>query len=205
MIRVSLLGTLNDPFELMPYLRYGDADKRKRIKLIRRSFSGKYGLLCFSGTWTEPLLWGHYADKHKGVALGFELLHDQIIEVEYTSSPVRKQIEVATDSEDNEKLFFDLAKIKYHKWEYENEYRILVALKDCTEIDGQRFLRFDERLKIKEIILGCNYDNSLGYIVGLARQLGAEVIPTRMEWQGYRIKRCGRKTKEVQQMLVSIE
>jgi hypothetical protein len=205
MIRVSLIDTLNDPFELMPNLSYRDTSKRKRIKSIRKAFAEKYGLLCFSGNWAEPLLWGHYADKHKGVALGFEILKDRIIEVEYSDSPLRVQIELSEDSENNEDVFFGLAKTKYHKWKYENEYRILVALRDCIEIDNHHFLPFHERLRVKEIILGCYYDNNREYIVWLAKQFKANIIATRMEWKGYKINRCGTRTNRLRRMSALIE
>ncbi len=191
MIRISTLDTLNDPFELMPYLRYKDPKKRKRYHNIRKEISKKYGLLCFSQSWNEPLLWGHYADKHKGIAIGFEILKDEILKVDYNPDPIRKQFELTNDSKINEKLFLGLAKVKYQEWHYENEYRILVKLKDCTKIDGHYFIQFEDRLKVKEIVLGSKYDNNKEYVLELAKRLDAKVIPSRMEWQGYKIKPRG--------------
>ena len=205
MIRVSLLDTLNDPFELMPYLRYRKADKRRRIQSTRESFSKRYGLLCFSGDWSEPLLWGHYADKHRGAALGFEVLQGDVIQVNYSKDPIRQQVELTGDRRNDERLFSELARIKYHRWEYEDEYRLLVALRDCTEVDGHQFLRFDKRLRVKELMLGCKYDNNVKYTLKLAKAFGANVIPTRMQWQGYKIRRCGSKTKKYQKLSASIE
>ena len=45
MIRVSTLDTLNDPFELMPYLRYGEKEKIRRYMEVRKQISDLYGLL----------------------------------------------------------------------------------------------------------------------------------------------------------------
>ena len=191
MIRISTLDTLNDPFELMPYLRYKHLEKRKRYHNIRKEISKKYGLLCFSQSWNEPLLWGHYADKHKGIAIGFEILKDEILKVDYNPDPIRKQFELTNDSKINEKLFLGLAKVKYQEWHYENEYRILVKLKDCTKINGHYFIQFEDRLKVKEIVLGSRYDNNKEYVLELAKRLDAKVIPSRMEWQGYKIKPRG--------------
>ena len=190
MIRVSTLDTLNDPFELMPYLRYRDRQKRKWYLNIRKEMSKKYGLLCFSESLNEPLLWGYYADKHKGIAIGFDILkRDEILDVVYDADPIRKQFDLTNDPRINEKLFLDLAKIKYQEWHYEKEYRVLVKLEECTKIDGHYFIQFKDRLKVKEIVLGCNYDNNKEYVIELAEQLDAKVIPTRMEMQGYRIIR----------------
>ncbi|NKK82626.1 DUF2971 domain-containing protein [Rhizobium leguminosarum bv. viciae] len=39
----------------------------------RQGLNVAFGLLCMSTTWQEPLLWSHYADKHKGMCLGFDV------------------------------------------------------------------------------------------------------------------------------------
>lgn len=198
-IRVSTLETLNDPFEMMPYRRYKFKERQPYNKVFR-AVSKKWGLLCFSQDWSEPLLWSHYSDKHKGVAIGFDILQDKVLKVNYESDPIRKQIELTNDSKTNEKLFLDLAKVKYKKWEYENEYRILVKLEDCLPptVDGLRFLEFGDRLKVREIVLGCKFDHKeeKENIIKLAKQLGARVIPTRQGWEDYKIRQCGAKTKQ---------
>jgi hypothetical protein len=204
MVKISLLDTLNDPFELMPYLRY-DLKERRRIKRARQSFSKRYGLLCLSGNWSEPLLWGHYAEKHKGIALGFEVVRDEVIKVKYSESPIREQVNVAASSSDNDKQFSQIAQHKYGGWRYEDEYRVLVILSDCMRIDGHRFLRFDGRLKVREIVLGCHHDkNNWEYLLRLARRYRAKVIPTRMEWQGYRIVKCGASDDRLKKKAASL-
>jgi hypothetical protein len=109
-----MLDGLNDPFELMPYRRYG-LKERQPYNRIFNNISKKWGLLCFSLGWSEPLIWSHYADKHKGIAIGFEILHDKVIDVDYSSDPIRKQIKLTSDANTDEKLFLELAKIKYKK------------------------------------------------------------------------------------------
>jgi hypothetical protein len=36
----------------------------------------KYAYFCACGTWDETLMWSHYADSHKGIALGFSFSTD---------------------------------------------------------------------------------------------------------------------------------
>lgn len=195
MIRVSTLDTLNDPFELMPYLRYGESKKIRHYMNVRKKISKEYGLLCFSRTWEEPLLWSHYADKHKGIAIGFEISGYEILDIDYDPSPIRKQFDLTSDSKINEKLFLELAKVKYHKWEYEKESRLLLKLKNCIKIDGHFFVQFGSNLRVKEVRLGSAYDyeiNSSEYIFKLATDRGANIIPCRLERQGYKINRDGR-------------
>lgn len=203
-IKVSTLGTLNDPFEMMPYRRYKFKERQPYNKVFR-AISKKWGLLCFSQDWNEPILWSHYADKHKGIAIGFETLQDTVLKVDYNPDPIRKQIGLTSDSRTNEKLFLDLAKVKYKKWEYENEYRILVKLKDCLPptTDGLRFLKFGSRLIVREIVLGCKFAHKKEHIIKLTKQLGAKVIPTRQGWEDYKIHQCGTKTKQYEEIQTS--
>lgn len=205
MIRVSTLDTLNDPFELMPYLRYSKGEKIKRYMNIRKQISDKYGLLCFSRTWEEPLLWSHYADKHKGIALGFEIDNLDIFDVVYNPNPIRKQFDLSNDSKTNKDLFLQLAQIKYKKWEYEQESRMLLKLDDCIMIDNHFFIEFKNNLKVKEVRLGAYYDykaNNEDYILKLSTiNLGAEVIPCRLERQGYKINFDGRIDKKLKSKL----
>lgn len=191
MIRVSHLDDLNDPFELSPYLRFS-SEERKRFNDVRKAISKKHGLLCFSESWSEPLLWGHYADKHKGITLGFEISNYEILQVDYVEKRVK--LELTNDPQKNEQLFLNiLGKNKYKKWDYEKEYRIWVKLENCIIIDGHNFIQFEKNLKVKEIVLGCKYDNSKEYIIKLSRDLGAKVIPSRMAWGEYKVTIDGRQ------------
>lgn len=202
-VKISLIDELNDPFELLPYLRYKEFKKRKIYHNIRRAVSKKYGLLCFSKEWREPLLWGHYADKHKGVAIGFEILEGEVLKVGYNSGPKRTRFELTNNQKEGEKLFLSLAQTKYEKWSYEEEYRIIVKLKDCeiAYIKDKKlfFVKFQKRLKVKEIILGCKFDHQKKSkrIKILAKKMGAKIIPTRQGWEDYKIHQCGTKTKNL--------
>lgn len=204
-IKVSTLDTLNDPFELMPYRRYG-FDKRQYYNKVFRDISKKWGLLCFSRSWKEQLLWSHYAEGHKGIALGFELTQDKVLEVKYTPNQKRTRFELTNNPKENEEKFLNLAKVKYQEWEYEKEYRILIKLDGCIEDDGLYFMPFGDRLKIKEIVLGCRFndENKKEIIARSAKQLKAKVTQTRPGWEDYLIHECGTKTGKLKEMLEKI-
>lgn len=197
MIRVSQIDTLNDPFELLPYLGQTDSQERNIYYNIRKVVSKEIGLLCFSQCWNEPLLWGHYADKHKGIALGFKILGYTILKVDYRMERVKLRLKNRV-SLDKQHFLDILTKIKYQNWSYEKEYRILVNLKDCILIDGHYFIQFGYNLIIKEIILGCKYDNSEEYILNLSKEFDAKVIPSRMAFRKYQIVVHGSKIKRFQ-------
>ena len=46
-IRVSTLDTLNDPFEMVPYLRYRGLKRRQPYHKVRREISKKFGLVDY--------------------------------------------------------------------------------------------------------------------------------------------------------------
>jgi len=126
-IKVSRLNSLNDPFELMPYKRY-PREKRKLYDKVFGRINKKWGLLSFTESWEEQLLWSHYGEGHKGIALGFEILRGEIIKVTYSTDEKRREIGLTDDPNENEANFLKLAGIKYRLWAYEKEYRILVKL-----------------------------------------------------------------------------
>ena len=71
-LKVARFSEVNDPFELMA-LNSHNREIRRLLRRFKVSQNSKTGLLCFSGNWTNPLLWSHYANKHKGICLGFDL------------------------------------------------------------------------------------------------------------------------------------
>ena len=71
-LKISLLDDLNDPFELLPY-EMADRNKRAALNAQRKHMAINHGILCFSATWKDPVLWAHYANKHKGLCLAFQV------------------------------------------------------------------------------------------------------------------------------------
>ena len=47
--------------------------------------SDRFGLLCFTKHWRNPVLWSHYADTHRGLCLGFEVDDTVSVRVRYTA------------------------------------------------------------------------------------------------------------------------
>ena len=199
-IKVSILNTLNDPFEFMPYRRYG-FEERQPYNKIFKAISRKWGVLCFSQNWTEQLLWAHYADKHKGIALGFEIPEDNLLKVDYVIKEIRTKFDLTGNLAEDEQRFLNLAKVKFQEWSYEKEFRLLISLGVCITEDNMNFVPFGDGLKLKEIVLGCRFDHKAmkEKILELANKLDAKIIPTREGWEDYRIHQCGTKTKWYQQ------
>jgi hypothetical protein len=141
-LKVCELGHFNDPFEFWPSMRYSDKGIRDKYKAVVRQIEKKWGVLCFSGVWDRQLLWAHYADGHKGVALGFEIPRgpqDPFVTVHYRARQLRPVVELDTGPEaeaKNEERFLALGRVKSVEWHYEDESRLFVPLKPpCQTVD----------------------------------------------------------------------
>ncbi|MFH7489526.1 DUF2971 domain-containing protein, partial [Pseudomonas syringae group genomosp. 7] len=76
---------LNDPFEMLTH-QLADAKVLKAVLAIKQDASEHIGLFCFSSAYSNPVEWAHYADKHKGICLGFDFEEADLIKVNYSSS-----------------------------------------------------------------------------------------------------------------------
>lgn len=210
MIKVSRIKTVNDLFELQPYLRF-NKDERKPFKEIRTKVADSYGMVCFSTNWQEPIMWGHYADSNKGIVLGFEIVSKKftIKEVSYPSDRVKVSIDPKTVTP--KKYIEAVGFIKYKGWSYEKEHRFFVKLDECVLIEGNYFLNFSNDLELKKVIIGPshpykntrNYTKTAKYLVELVKKTSAELTVTRAEFGGYRVVCCGTWTPRFEKLLKS--
>jgi hypothetical protein len=151
-LKIARVEELNDPFELTPY-NLKDPVDRVAFQRTRRRLGERFGMVCFSATCTDPVLWAHYSDKHRGICLGFEIAGNHWREVEY----VRDRLPFPDD-------FFKLNAVarlgvatdmiftKYENWNYESEIRTWAPLDH--EEDGLFFCDFDENLKLTQVLVG---------------------------------------------------
>jgi hypothetical protein len=103
------------------------------------------------------LLWGHYADKHRGVCLGFDVADKSVENVIYA----RKPIKIAFSSKTGHPKLTDkdinrLQRTKFVGWKYEDEVRCFVDLQDVVAEGPLHFKRFSPDFVLREVILGPN-------------------------------------------------
>ncbi|EAW1174419.1 DUF2971 domain-containing protein [Salmonella enterica subsp. enterica] len=127
------------------------------------SFATHFGVLCLSKTKNNPLMWSHYTNNHTGIM--FELdssimkklpqLHNTIREVKYTETypeityELIKGMNKKMFPKESKKLFETIASTKQKIWEYENEVRSIISLKN-----NNRLLTLPKEC-FKSITLGC--------------------------------------------------
>jgi hypothetical protein len=82
-LKIATLKELNDPFELFG-ISLHDEHLRRAFRVMKEEISRDRGLLCFSRKWSNPVQWSHYAQKHAGLCLGFDVADDAIGLVNYS-------------------------------------------------------------------------------------------------------------------------
>jgi hypothetical protein len=153
-LKVSRLADMNDPFELLPAAL---TTKQHRIAMggFRAEVDAKWGTLCFARGWSNPVLWSHYADRHRGVCLGFEVPKQLLTPVEYTKGRLQLDIEKQLNKATQDAQFgLELMRTKYEDWRYEDELRAIIALNDRDPATGLFFAEFGSHLKLVEVIVG---------------------------------------------------
>jgi hypothetical protein len=153
-LKIAQIDELNDPFELWTFAQPDHFSRQVSIA-FKEEMALRHGLLCFSLDWHNPLLWSHYADKHRGIALGFDVDEEMLWPVSYVKSrlnPERLYTEVAQENM-NIEVDYRLLFSKYIDWQYESETRVYTTLKDRNP-DGFYFYDFSEQIVLREVIAG---------------------------------------------------
>jgi hypothetical protein len=178
-LKVARFNDLNDPFELLAVdvternLRIGMAAKKKQINVTE-------GLLCFSKTWRSPLLWSHYAEKHRGIALGFDVPDHMLVPVRYIKGLHKiKVLSNETEQSTIDKLLDRLRYTKFDGWAYEDEVRQFFRLDDLSHQSGLHFVPFSVDLVLREVILGPRCDIPVEAVRTLVKAFPGKVRVTR--------------------------
>ncbi len=142
--------------------------------VIFEALNNTIGVLSLSEKPDNILMWGHYADSHKGFVIEFDEIHpffDQRKKEGEIQGHVRKmnylrerpKITLYDSSlSDDENMKIWIEKFIWSKnidWEYEQEWRMVYAFKDkedtLTKVDTDIFLFPLPIDCVKSIILGC--------------------------------------------------
>jgi hypothetical protein len=150
-LRRTRINELNDPFELRPYDLTRPSDRWAFLS-TRNKLAQRFGLLCFSADWSDPLIWAHYSDKHRGLCLGFEIPPEvgeaRTKKVDYISTPLSFPTDfLELDEKRKLAMVEKMIYTKYRNWEYEHEIRTWTDLEE-------EFFEFCDVLRLAEVIIG---------------------------------------------------
>lgn len=124
------------------------AHMEERLRHAWGQWLSASAIACFSEVHDHPLMWGHYADSHKGVCLIFdEIANDQ---TQWFAFPVayqeaRPRVNLARFNDP--KVMMQALLLKNNHWSYEREQRMIAWH------DAPGYRNFPARL-LKGIILG---------------------------------------------------
>lgn len=177
--RVSRILELNDPFEW----RFGLTNIRPGAEEIAEYFTQQacrkqhelFGVICFSETADDPVLWSHYADKHRGIVIEVDHFLDlqKIQKMDYTDERPTLDANQLGNPEylrqvGPEKIR-QLFRTKSPGWSYEKEWRVSFDLKDCEARNGSYYTPIPTDF-LKRIILGAESTLGVGYIERVLKQ-----------------------------------
>ena len=153
-LKIATYPDLNDPFELFS-INFSNESIRNAFKVLKEELSIKRGILCFSQHWHNPVLWSHYADRHRGICLGFDLPDDKVKRISYS----RKRLLAEVDKfiSPNQMSVQEMQKFlftKYAHWKYEDEVRGFLMLEEQDPITRLYYSDFSAELNLKEVMVG---------------------------------------------------
>lgn len=176
LLRASSRRVLNDPFEILPSVeslalfiyekandtRWGltieeiantfrEQKKHGKLQYGRIDIFDKTGVISFTETKKNILMWAHYADSHKGVVVEFDKYHPFFNQRSESNNYEGKihRVRYDRDRPNNIKMWYEWFIYKSDEWIYEKEHRLLVdlykadkvfkgAVKSNNEIEGKK-------------------------------------------------------------------
>ncbi len=188
-LKIARLNDLNDPFEFMS-VDMRDSEIRKAFRKTLSDLSERTGVLCFSRAWHNPVLWSHYADKHKGVCLGLDIPEETAMPVGY--EPKRLKIDKTRDlnaGEIGERTMRRILATKFEDWRYEDEVRVFVRLDEPDTKTGLYYKDFGADLTLKEVIIGPRCHFSVSNFKNVLTTYNGEVrvIPSRLAFGAFKV------------------
>jgi hypothetical protein len=162
-LRVSRLKELNDPFEFMLALPYVHSTwppslVDKKLACLVEEYHPQWGIVSFSEQIFDPVVWSHYSDSHRGIALGFDyLLSESLLKINYP--PVRPTVDIekisSMSQSEQKAMLLRILSSKAPNWSYEQERRVVVELSRCERRGKHYFIKIPEDF-LKHVVLGIN-------------------------------------------------
>lgn len=189
-LKTADIDSLNDPFDFLS-VAAPNKQHRNMLRRWRKQMSQEFGLVCFSRNWHSPVQWAHYADRHRGVCLGFDVGGGHLRQVNYVASrPSWPKGKEFLSQEVQQRIVEQLLYTKYAHWSYEDEYRLFSSKKERHH-DGNYYVDFSDDLRLRKILVGaCSDITRLDISSALGAESDAvEVFKVRLAFKSYKIVR----------------
>ena len=154
----ALYFDLNDPMEGR-YLYHGEQSMDRDVEQILSGKKNKVRIVSLSRVPENELMWAHYANGHRGVAVGVEVdrhLYD-VRPILYDGVPAVGTAGWSMKAE-------DILSHKNEIWRYEEEERMFVTRGEFAEV------------RVREVICGSKMSNQdFGFVRELVERINPEI------------------------------
>ena len=168
-IKATRISEANDPFEFEGF-QVLDEPFRDAIRKQKAETDAILSVLFFSKDWRSPALWAHYAERHKGICLGFWAKRKTLLDVNYYTDRVESGLEGNGPFSLSPGMKERLVTNKAQDWFYEEEIRRCVKVNETFESESNRFFKFDDTLRLSEVIIGERCTEILDEVRALVRE-----------------------------------
>ncbi len=190
-LKLATLEDMNDPFELLGIEYKTPEDRAFFQEELKPEMNRTIGILCFSRKWNNPVLWSHYADKHRGLCLGFDIPDQWAKKVTYVKQRLKAAIEHDNPSDDTNSPGYKLVTTKYSHWKYEDEVRLIFPLEHVQCEGSNYFVPYSDILSLQEVVVGLRSKITDENLKGSLSPEDQEVsiIRTRLATRSYKVLR----------------
>lgn len=153
-IKVSRYEDLNDPSELLA-MSLEDKVSRIIMRETKSEINKVLRILCCGKSWESPLFWGHYAEKHKGIALVLEAQDSSVQDITYAKDRASLDLHALRTRADEEAKIemLEIFTTKYEQWSYEDEARIQFPVDEVSSNGDHDFIEFSKDVKLVGLVL----------------------------------------------------
>lgn len=131
---------------------------KKILPELHKEKLRKFSISSFSELPDNSLMWGHYADKHKGCVIGFESnALGKWYKVRYSSERICRPM----TRDDVKRVSMDTMRTKSIEWEYEHEWRLIRPVEPPLDTEDGTLVWHIQPEAINIIILGLRADERL--------------------------------------------
>jgi len=197
-LKVGRLGELNDPADCVPTLTGApEQPNEEATAAFERSYLSEIyrdiGIVCFSATISDPVIWSHYADSHRGIAIGYEFHESgaRLFDVVYQEERATLnygEAELLRREKDPRAFIEKVIRYGFTRkavsWSYEMEYRLFLNLYHCTMRGPHYFIK---GMGPKKVVLGVNCRVTESDVIRMTRDgsLMGGITRARMDRQRY--------------------
>lgn len=162
--KIGRILELNDPLDCRPvvYQNGTPLDPGTPLPSALQKAYESLGIICYSRSIEDPVIWTHYGDKHAGIALGFDYTSYAPLEVKYPTNNKRFQINAddlppayLSPKAGFEEILGEAFLQKAHSWKYEQEFRHFILLSGC-KMEGAHYFRDLPMESLRSVVIGLN-------------------------------------------------